>query len=391
MAYFAPYVDAAGLHIPTYTDIRDELVSEAKAIFGQDIYLENDSMDYQYISAVALKMSDTMQAAQLAYNNRSPDSAIGSGLDGLIKLNGLKRKTPSYSSCVVVVAGDAGTVITAGVVQDVSGNLWSLPSTVTIGSGGTVSVSAVCQKIGAITAQAGDISKITTPTKGWISVTNEVAAVPGQPVELDSQVRSRQAISTELPSQTLLEGSTGAIASVSGVTRYKVYENDTDTTDSDGLPPHSITAVVEGGPDEDIAQALSAHKGIGGGTNGTTAVTIVNAYGVPGIYKFYRPDYVLVDVAITVKALAGYTSATTEQIKQNLFDYLNGLQIGDNVAVSSLWGVALSAMPSLKNPLFSITALTAAKDGDPLGTADIVIAFNEVSQGNLDNIAVTVV
>lgn len=58
MAYFAPYIDDAGLHIPTYQDIKDDLVTEAKKIFGEDIYLENDSMDYEYISAIALKMYD---------------------------------------------------------------------------------------------------------------------------------------------------------------------------------------------------------------------------------------------------------------------------------------------------------------------------------------------
>ena len=62
MAYFAPYIDDAGLHIPTYQDIKDDLVTEAKKIFGEDIYLENDSMDYEYISAIALKMYDTLNS-----------------------------------------------------------------------------------------------------------------------------------------------------------------------------------------------------------------------------------------------------------------------------------------------------------------------------------------
>lgn len=30
MAYFAPYIDDDGLHIPTYQDIKDDLVTEAK-------------------------------------------------------------------------------------------------------------------------------------------------------------------------------------------------------------------------------------------------------------------------------------------------------------------------------------------------------------------------
>ena len=65
MAYFTPYIDSAGLHIPRYTDIRDQLIEEAKSIFGSDIYVDIDSADYQFISVCALKTYDALQAALL--------------------------------------------------------------------------------------------------------------------------------------------------------------------------------------------------------------------------------------------------------------------------------------------------------------------------------------
>lgn len=58
MSYQAPYIDEAGLHIASYNDIRDSLLENMKQIFGQDIYLENDSQDYQMISAFALMLYD---------------------------------------------------------------------------------------------------------------------------------------------------------------------------------------------------------------------------------------------------------------------------------------------------------------------------------------------
>lgn len=390
MAYFKPYIDAAGLHIPSYEDIRDDLIREAREIFGQDIYLENDSMDYQYISAFALKTSDTYQAIQLAYNNRSPSAAIGEGLDGLIKLNGMARKSYSYSSCPVVLTGDSGTVIYGGIVKDVSGYLWNLPDTVTIGSGGAVSVSVVCQTIGAITAQPGDINKIVTPTKGWISITNTVAATPGQNAENDQQVKNRQAISTEMPSQTLLAGTTGGIASVLGVTRYKVYENDTNVIDADGLPPHSITAVVEGGADADIAQQVLIRKGIGGYTNGDVEVQMFDINGNPTTIRFFRPVYAPIFVTVNLKSLKGYTTATTEKIKVAIVKYLNSLKIGDDLTISGLWGAALSVMPSLENPLFSITSLLAGRTSGDQGSTDIITTFKEVTQGIGANIVINV-
>ena len=50
MAYFKPYVDSKGLHIPSYQDILNDMIASMKQIYGDDIYLENDSADYQLLS-----------------------------------------------------------------------------------------------------------------------------------------------------------------------------------------------------------------------------------------------------------------------------------------------------------------------------------------------------
>lgn len=97
MSYEAPYIDEAGLHIASYHDIRDSLMEDMKRIFGQDIYLENDSQDYQLISAFALMLYDTQQALLLAYNNNSPATAVGKGLDRIVALNGIHRTSARIS------------------------------------------------------------------------------------------------------------------------------------------------------------------------------------------------------------------------------------------------------------------------------------------------------
>ena len=64
MAYYAPYIDTTGIHVPTYEDIRDDLIASMKQIFGQDIYLDEDSQDYQQISIFAKKIFDTKKKNQ---------------------------------------------------------------------------------------------------------------------------------------------------------------------------------------------------------------------------------------------------------------------------------------------------------------------------------------
>ncbi len=109
--YQAPYIDEAGLHISSYNDIRDSLLEEMRAIYGNDIYLDNDSQDYQMISAFALMAYDVQQALLLAYNNISPATATGTGLDRVVALNGIRRANASYSTCLVKLTGTAGTTI----------------------------------------------------------------------------------------------------------------------------------------------------------------------------------------------------------------------------------------------------------------------------------------
>lgn len=395
MAYFAPYIDTSGLHIPGYTDIVDDLVSEAKRIFGDDIYLENDSMDYEYISVIALKMYDTLSSVMYAYNSRSPVTAVGSGLDTVVKINGLKRKSASYSTCVVTITGTPQTVIKAGEVQDIAGNNWKLPENITIPASGELDTTAVCTTIGAITALIGDINKIATPQLGWMSVTNKVKAVEGQPVETDAELRERQAASTALPSQTLLEGTIAGIIAVEGVTRQRIYENDTNDnsiTDNNpyGLPAHSITAVVEGGTDENVAEQIYLRKGIGCYTNGTTEVEVINKYDITTPIRFYRPTYIPIYVTVNIKKYTGYTDNIPNIIKNNIIDYLNSLNIGDDLSVSLLWNAALTANPVLTSPIFSVLNLIAGKNSVEQNTTDIEINFNEVVQGNIENIIVNV-
>jgi uncharacterized phage protein gp47/JayE len=407
-AYFSPYIDENGLHLPTYNDILEKRIADAKSIFGQDIYLGNDSLDYQAIAVEALSVYDCMQAIQLAYNQFSPVTAIGVGLSSLVQLNGLTRQAASYSTCDVILTGTTSSTIVNGVILDQAGNSWSLPTPITlqasgspIGSTYTLVVTATCQTIGAITALPGDLNTISTPTAGWTSVTNTTAATAGQPVETDSQLRARQALSVALPSQTMLAGTTAAIASLAEVTRYKLYENATNSThygDSgvpfEGSPVHSITCIVEGGDQTDVATAIYNNRGIGCYMDGDVEIDIADpVYGNLTTVRFYRPVYVPIYVEIEIHALNGYTSDAIDDIKEAVADYINTLDIGQTLALSSVIGAAVAVMVNSARPTFSVytTVMGTDPSSPPLDNSDIVVAYNEVVSGDEANITVTLV
>lgn len=400
MAYFSPFVDQSGLNLTTYVDIRDNLIAMCKNIFGQDLYLGEDTQDYQWIATVVEKIYDTLLASQLSYNNRSPATAVSTGLDGIVKINGIKRKEATYSTCPARITGNPGSIITGAIALDKGNIRWDLPSSIIIPESGVVEgITLTCELPGPIAASPGDIIQMFNPQYGWTGVTNTDSAELGSYIETDAELRLRQQISTALPSLTVLDGIKGAIAGLTGVTRSEVYENDTNLVDSRGLPPHSITAVVEGGVNQEIANAIYTKKTPGCYTNGTTEVQITDssgnllwdAFNNPVLRRFYRPTYVDIDITINVKALnSTYTTQNTTDIKSAVELYLNSLKIGADLSLSAIWGSALSSMSDLKNPAFSIVSVTAARHGQSQGTADIDIAFNEITRGSVDYIIVNV-
>ncbi len=397
MAYAAPTITSAGLTVPSFSDIQESLLQAYQSIYGSTAYLGNDSSDYQWISALALKLSDNMSLCQLAYNARSPLTAIGVDLDSIVKLNGIARLSASASTAVLTLTGTAGTVINNGIISDVNGILWALPSSVTIGTGGTISVTAACQQSGAVSAAP---NTITIPvggfTAGWTGVTNPSAAVLGTPVESDSQLRARQSISTALPSSTRLAGTKAEIEAVPGVTRTNVLENQTSVTDSYGNESHSLTCVVEGGTNLAVATAIFTNRGIGCNTLGATATTMTevpvtdpNSGNVTTI-GFIRPTYIPIYINLTVNGLtSAFTTATQTAIINALVTYLNSLEIGETVSYSALMAIAMSQNASLVSPSYSVTAMTTGVSSPPTGTSDINLTFYQVAQGSSSNINLT--
>lgn len=382
-ASLTPYIDDTGLHVPEYSDIKTTLESAWQGIYGSDIYLEPDSQDGQLIAVFALALLDTYQAMEQVYQGFSPSTASGETLSRVVKINGIRRQAGSYSTADVTITGTAGTTITNGIIADVAGQKWDLPETVVIPSSGQIVVTATAQDEGEITAQAGQITKIMTPTRGWQTVTNAAAATVGAATETDAALRLRQAYSVALPSSTILEGTLGAVLSVDGVSKATIYENDTSSTDANGIPAHSISVVAQGGSATDIAKAIWLKKTPGCGTYGTTAEVITDSNGIATTIRFYRPTITAVAVTVNITPEAGYLAATGEAIKAAVAKYINDLAIGADVSIARVTAAAITA-----GPAYDVSSVTIGKVGQSQSASNLVIPFNGLATCDTDDISV---
>ena len=377
MTTIAAQISATGIIAPDYSDVLQQLKIMYWSIYGSDAILDPDSQDGQFLAAVSQAIFDCNQNVISVYNSFSPSTAQGVQLSRLVKLNGLRRNTPTNSQVVVTITGVVGSQITNGVVGDNVnlGTQWNLPTLVIIPTSGTVDVTATASSPGTISAGIGTLTQILTPTLGWQTVTNAAPASLGQAIETDAQLRIRQSKSVALPAMTILEGVYAAVGSVPGVSRLAMYVNDEDVT-VNAIPPHSMSVVVSGGDAGAIAAAIALKKAPGTRTNGTTITVITDRNGVPNTIRFYPLVTVPLKVQINVHPLTGYVSTTGDALKQAVADFINSFTIGETSYLARLYSPANLTGAAL-GATFVVTAITQAKIINALAAADIVIAFNE--------------
>lgn len=228
------------------------------------------------------------------------------------------------------------------------------------------------------------IDTISVPIAGWDSIINPVAATTGRLQETDTELRERFRNSKFVQSANILESLIDALTNVAGVTDVKVYENDTDTVDLQGVPPKSFMPIVLGGLPTDIGNAIWTNKPTGISSTGDTTVQIVDSLGFVHPVSYKRPTeipiYITIDISSTGE-LAGDAPAT---IRQNVVDYGDATCfIGDDVIYSRFY-TPINAVPG-----HMVNSLTIGTSPSPTGMTNIVIGFDQVATFLPANVIVT--
>lgn len=390
LSTLGPTVDANGISAPPYSDIYQSLQATFQGIYGTDAYIDPDSQDGQLLAIFAKAQSDSNDASIAAFLSFSPATALGAALSNQVKINGIARNVPSNSQVILRVVGQVGSTIINGVATDSLQQRWALPASVTIPPAGYIDVTATATDVGALQAAINTITIIATPQLGWQTVTNPSAASAGAPVESDANLRRRQTVSTALPSQTVLDGILGAVFAVTGVTQVRIYENDTDTVDTNGQPAHSIAVMVIGGDATAIANAILLKKTPGGYTYGSTVIQVTDPKsGILYNIRFTVPTPVPLSIAITIKALTGYTTSVGNQIKQSLADWINGLGIGQRSDIGRLY-LPAQFFGAAGSETFEVNVLQQAIKPAVPAAADIDIPFNQIATLAVADVALTV-
>ncbi len=372
----------------TRLDERLTALQEAmRAIFGPTLNLDPDTMDGQALGVFAESQSNLDQLAEDVYHSFNPQSATGVALSRLVQLNGIRRIEGTHSTVTLRCVGSQGTVIPAGsLVKSTATNAtFETTEEATITASGEIDIAARSAVKGAVLAPAGTLTKIDTPIFGWQTVTNLLDAAPGRNEETDEQLRLRRRASTSTAGQSIVDAMYGALTNIPEVRQAKVYENDQDVVNANGLPPHSIYCIVEGGADADILDTIWLKKTAGTTTHGTTAGQVTDSMGNPHTLNFSRPTDVNVWVTVNLHTRPGWPTDGAQRITNALTAWAVANQsIGEEVIHSRLFD------PANTVPGHSIDSLYIGTAAAPTGTANIAVPFDGLSRFDSTRIVVNV-
>lgn len=383
-------VNENGYVRPTYDELLEDRVNLAKELFGEDIDTSDASPLGKFIRLAVKDLAEAYEAQEQIYYSRFPNTATGQSLDRLMPFAGVTRSPATRAVHEITFNGTEGAVIETGflVSTDTGVELYLL-NDVTLDSSGSGVGLVECTEDGTVgNVTLGSITQIVNPNTAVSSIDHTNIEELGVEEETDSSLRKRFAEAIAGTGSATLDAIKGAVLRVSGVRSCVVNENDTDTTDSKGVPPHSFEVLVHAPEslNQQVAEAIFSRKPIGIKSHGDISVEVLDASGEAQTVKFSRVADLSVYVKMTVVKDNSFETEGVNQIKTALSEYIGGLEVGGDVVLSHIYKYIFSV-----TGVTDVTSLTLSTDGTSYSASNIIVDTDNIAVLSAQNVEVTVV
>lgn len=237
----------------------------------------------------------------------------------------------------------------------------------------TVDVTATA--FGSIVANIGTLTVIATPVSGLTNVVNLNPSIPGRIAETDNAYRLRRSEELQITGGGTFNALVSKLINLSGVTAVVLFENYTNATDGNGVPPHAFEAFVQGGTAQDIGNAIFATKPVGIQPYGTNLVEVTDSQGNEHDIYYSVPTQVPVYTIAQISAGSNYPANGDALVVDALVAYGQSLSIGETLIVTPQYISSLVNIPGI-----NAVTLLVGKAPDPTMSANLTFAANEVSE-----------
>lgn len=350
---------------------------------------------------------------QIAYyaNQVDPNYAMGRMQDGIGRIYFIERRPATYTEVVGICRGGVSVLIPKGTyVVDSANNKYRSKQDYVIGDDGTVNVTFVCEKLGAIECPANSLSMYERIT-GWDSVSNPKAGVTGRNLESQQQFEQRRRQSVAGNCVNSVDSIMSALLTLTDASGNPICQDAyvIENSLSDGvangsvfLKPHSIYVCVAASDSEENQQAIAktiwSKKPPGCAMNGDQIIQIVDdstdddgkpLYSTPPLYDityFYaKPTPILFQIVMARSQDQPKNAA--DQIKNAVYNAYTGEdgsvrpRIGSTILASAFF------TPIIK--LGSWATVMTVKIGRANATDDkVIMGIDEIPTLTKDNITV---
>lgn len=379
----------SGFAAKTLTEILDSVKARLRSSFGSAVDTNTDSVIMVTLNPVLLEVEELWQGAQGQYDFLNKNNSEGVPLDNIGAIINVPRLAGTSSVVDVDVTGTAATVIPAGTIRSVEDTNEPFQTLIdyTLPASGSqpYSIEMSALNDGPIPAVAGTLNQGSLPS-GVTIMTNPTDATLGTDDETDEAYRIGMGTRLAAIGNGTVIAIKAAISSVDGVTAVTVLENDTNTTDSDGLPPHSIRALVSGTyTNQDVIDALGENKGAGTFTDGTIPGTYTDPVdGQEFDINFSSPAEISMYVSVVVTSSdATFPATGLVDVKNAIIAEGLTFELGDDVILPRLQSAVTSVPGIVSYTLFFATTAT------PVTDTTVTISNSEIADFDTADISVT--
>lgn len=378
-----------------YAEIVADMEFRAKELFGEDTNTSDKSPIGIFIRLVSWFLSLFAQDLENTYNNGIVDKSEGVNVDYHLKRIGSSRQKAFKSTGEITINGDDETFIGRGFIIETKTDIQFMTTddaVISVGSA-TVPIEAVEAGVNG-NVLSNTITEIVNPQVGVDSVTNLEPTSGGRNKQSDADAIKRYYDSLSRGGSSTVESIRATLLDVEGVRDAIVLENDTMDT-VDGLPPKCIAPFVNGGNDQDVANAIMGQSKAGGIQSfGSTIAIYIDSLGNEKPVGFTRPDIVQIYVNAELETNSSFPVDGNQLVRNAIIKYIggqdedateyNGLGLDQDVVFTKV----ISAIHSVSG-IDDITLLEIGTDPFNIQTSgNITIQLQEIAETDFDKVVV---
>jgi len=389
----------AGFVLKAYDDILEELNEQAKLpeFFGPDVDLSEFGEVGIFNQLMSKALSDSWEDFEDLYFSMFVDTSEGVSLDRVVALGGLSRRPATKALVAISASGTPGTNVPLGFKTQTPQGIQfeTIASGVIVATGVSIESRAVVAGTEGV-VPANTIVEIVNPVAGITDVNNPLPSTGGLEIEEDYELRNRyeaQGVSGGSSVPALIN----ALLNVENVITANVNENNTDVTDAEGLPPHSVQCIVSGSAtDTEIAETIFNTKAAGIQTYGSKSKIVLDVNGDSHLIKWDEPTDVFINVIVNITTNSEWVSSNIQAVKTATVEAIGGVDTVNGIA-TEYPGIGIgedvqSYLPVTKfdniQGIDSVQVLIAKAPATPVSSTTIVIASAESARCDTANVTV---